>query len=104
VIVSGVRRGKAVTILGRAFTYNIFWNLSKYIFTHRCISKEVHWSTNLLKDVLGFLYLLHELRTLYVIEFWKIIHMVAPETTRIFEFSMALLIAETTSYAPNLKP
>jgi len=29
-------------------------------------------------------------------EFRKITHMVAPETIRIFEFSMALLIAETT--------
>jgi len=32
----------------------------------------------------------------YVIEFWKITHMVVPETIRIFEFSMALSIAETT--------
>jgi len=32
----------------------------------------------------------------YVTEFWKITHMVAPETITIFEFSMALLIAETT--------
>jgi len=31
-----------------------------------------------------------------VTEFWKITHMGAPETIRIFEFSMALLIAETT--------
>jgi len=29
-------------------------------------------------------------------EFWKITHMVVPEPIRIFEFSMALLIAETT--------
>jgi len=33
---------------------------------------------------------------LYVTEFWKITHMGAPKTIRIFEFSMALLIAETT--------
>jgi len=33
---------------------------------------------------------------IYVTEFWKITHMGTPETTRIFEFSMALLIAETT--------
>jgi len=32
----------------------------------------------------------------YVTEFWKITHMGVPETIRIFEFSMALLIAETT--------
>jgi len=31
-----------------------------------------------------------------VTEFWKITHMVVPETIRIFEYSMALLIAETT--------
>jgi len=31
----------------------------------------------------------------FVTEFWKITHMVAPETIRIFEFSMALLIGET---------
>jgi len=31
----------------------------------------------------------------YVTEFWKITHMVAPETIGIFEFSMPLLIAET---------
>jgi len=31
-----------------------------------------------------------------VTEFWKITHMGAPETIRIFEFTMALLIAETT--------
>jgi len=30
-------------------------------------------------------------------EFWKITHMGTPETIKIFEFSMALLIAETTS-------
>jgi len=29
-------------------------------------------------------------------EFWKITHMGAPETIRVFEFGMALLIAETT--------
>jgi len=34
--------------------------------------------------------------TLYVTEFCKITHMVAPKTIRIFEFSMVLLIAETT--------
>jgi len=34
--------------------------------------------------------------TLNVTEFWRITHMVAPETIRIFEFSMALLIAKTT--------
>jgi len=34
--------------------------------------------------------------TIYVTEFWKITHMGAPETIRIFEFSMVLLIAETT--------
>jgi len=33
---------------------------------------------------------------IYVTEFWKITHMVAHETIRIFEFSMALLISETT--------
>jgi len=33
---------------------------------------------------------------LYVTEFWKITHMGVPETIRIFEFSMALLIVETT--------
>jgi len=32
----------------------------------------------------------------FVTEFWKITHMGAPETIRIFEFSMALLITETT--------
>jgi len=32
----------------------------------------------------------------YVTGFWKITNMVAPETIRIFEFSMALLIVETT--------
>jgi len=32
----------------------------------------------------------------FVTEFWKITHMGAPETIRIFEFSMALLIAEKT--------
>jgi len=32
----------------------------------------------------------------YVTEFWKITQMGVPETIRIFEFSMALLIAETT--------
>jgi len=31
-----------------------------------------------------------------VTEFWKITYMVVPETIRIFEFSMALLIAEIT--------
>jgi len=31
-----------------------------------------------------------------VTKFWKITHMVAPETIGIFELSMALLIAETT--------
>jgi len=31
-----------------------------------------------------------------VTEIWKITHMVTPETVRIFEFSMALLIAEAT--------
>jgi len=31
-----------------------------------------------------------------VTKFWKITHMGVPETIRIFEFSMALLIAETT--------
>jgi len=31
-----------------------------------------------------------------VTEFWKITHMVASETIRIFEFSMALSIAKTT--------
>jgi len=31
-----------------------------------------------------------------VTEFWKITHMGAPETIRIFEFSMALLIVEIT--------
>jgi len=31
-----------------------------------------------------------------VTEFWKITHMGAPETIRIFEFSMTLLITETT--------
>jgi len=31
-----------------------------------------------------------------VTEFWKITHMVAPETIRIVEFSVALLIVETT--------
>jgi len=34
--------------------------------------------------------------SVYVTEFWKITHMVVPETMKIFEFSMALLIAETT--------
>jgi len=34
--------------------------------------------------------------SIYVTEFWKITHMVTPETIRIFEFSMALLIAEKT--------
>jgi len=33
---------------------------------------------------------------IYVTEFWKITYMGAPETIRIFEFSMELLIAETT--------
>jgi len=32
----------------------------------------------------------------FVTEFWKIPHMDAPETIRIFEFSMALLIAVIT--------
>jgi len=32
----------------------------------------------------------------YVTEFWKITHMDVSETIRIFKFSMALLIAETT--------
>jgi len=32
----------------------------------------------------------------FVTEFWKITHMVMPEIIRIFEFSMTLLIAETT--------
>jgi len=32
----------------------------------------------------------------FVTEFWKITHMGMPETIRIFEFSMALLIAATT--------
>jgi len=31
-----------------------------------------------------------------VTEFWKITHMAAHETIRVFEFRMALLIAETT--------
>jgi len=31
----------------------------------------------------------------FVTEFWKITHMVVPETIRIFEFTMELLIAET---------
>jgi len=31
-----------------------------------------------------------------VTELWKITHMVAPETIRIFEFSLALAIAEAT--------
>jgi len=35
-------------------------------------------------------------QSVFVTEFWKITHMGAPETIRIFEFSMALLIAETT--------
>jgi len=35
-------------------------------------------------------------KMLNVTEFWKITHMVAPETIRIFELSMALLIAEIT--------
>jgi len=35
-------------------------------------------------------------KNLFVTKFWKITYMVAPETIRIFEFSMALLIAETT--------
>jgi len=33
---------------------------------------------------------------IYVTKFWKITHMGAPETIRNFEFSMALLTAETT--------
>jgi len=33
----------------------------------------------------------------YVTGFWNITHMGGPETIRIFEFSMALLTAETTS-------
>jgi len=32
---------------------------------------------------------------LYVTGFWKITHMGAPETIRIFEFSMTLLIVQT---------
>jgi len=32
----------------------------------------------------------------YETEFWKITHMGAPETIRIFQFSMALFIPETT--------
>jgi len=35
-------------------------------------------------------------RGVYVTEFLKITHMVAPETIKIFELSMELLIAETT--------
>jgi len=34
--------------------------------------------------------------TKFVTEFWKITHIGVPETIRIFEFSMALLIAERT--------
>jgi len=32
----------------------------------------------------------------YVTKFWKITHMGAPETIRIFEFSIGLLIVEAT--------
>jgi len=39
---------------------------------------------------------LHIYYMTYVTEFWKITHMVVPETIKIFEFSMVLLIAETT--------
>jgi len=44
-------------------------------------------------SVAGNLFLLD---CIIVTEFWKITHMVAPETIRIFELSMALLIAENT--------
>jgi len=40
--------------------------------------------------------LLEYLINLFVTGFWKITHMGAPETIRIFELSMALLTAETT--------
>jgi len=38
----------------------------------------------------------NEVYKVFVTEFWKITHMGTPETIRIFEFSMALLIVETT--------
>jgi len=36
------------------------------------------------------------LKNACVTKFWKITHMVVPETIKIFELSMALLIAEKT--------
>jgi len=38
----------------------------------------------------------YEICDIFVTEFWKITHMGVPETIRIFEFSLELLIAETT--------
>jgi len=38
----------------------------------------------------------NKFKRIFVTKFWKITHMVAIETIRIFELSMALLIAETT--------
>jgi len=60
------------------------------IFIHACLdlrkpSKLCYW------------FILYScIMIIYVTEFWKITHMSGPETIRIFDFSMALLIAETT--------
>jgi len=44
----------------------------------------------------AYISLTDDTQCVYVTEFWKITHMSVPEPIRIFEFIMALLIAETT--------
>jgi len=53
-------------------------------------------SFNLLTHRFVKMYNCKHCKSIYVTEFWKITHMGVPETIRIFEFSMALLIAEAT--------
>jgi len=70
-------------------------NTEKNLKNDSAIELQSLWNTRF-EIVSGNIlhHLLH--RSLFVTKFWKITHTVVPETIRIFELSMALLIAETT--------